>query len=83
MPLPKDQAWFPAKTYGWGWGFPKRWQGWVVGAAFIVGLVFPGTVVASRNMLYYVGYVVLLCIVLSLICYWKGESPRWRWGDDK
>ena len=22
-------VWFPAKTFGWGWGVPKTWQGWV------------------------------------------------------
>ena len=24
------QYWFPAKTYGWGWGLPITWQGWLV-----------------------------------------------------
>ncbi len=31
--------WFPAKRYGWGWGFPSTWQGWVVFAAFVGLLV--------------------------------------------
>ena len=22
--------WFHAKRYGWGWGLPATWQGWVV-----------------------------------------------------
>lgn len=22
--------WFPAKRFGWGWGLPSAWQGWVV-----------------------------------------------------
>ncbi len=24
----------------------------------------------------------VLTIILLLVCYWKGESPRWRWGKD-
>lgn len=24
------KIWFPAKRYGWGWGLPVTWQGWVV-----------------------------------------------------
>jgi len=24
------KIWFPAKRYGWGWGPPVCWQGWVV-----------------------------------------------------
>jgi len=25
-----DRYWFPARRYGWGWGLPTAWQGWVV-----------------------------------------------------
>jgi hypothetical protein len=32
--MPQDpEYWFPAKRYGWGWGIPVTWQGWVVFAA--------------------------------------------------
>jgi hypothetical protein len=27
--------WFPAKRYGWGWGLPCTWQGWLVLAAYL------------------------------------------------
>ncbi|HTS17465.1 MAG TPA: hypothetical protein VMP11_07825 [Verrucomicrobiae bacterium] len=28
---PNDKrVWFRAKRYGWGWGLPCAWQGWVV-----------------------------------------------------
>jgi hypothetical protein len=33
--LPKNY-WFPVKTYGWGWGCPNCWQGWVVILAYVV-----------------------------------------------
>ena len=35
------QYWFPAKRYGWGWGFPMTWQGWVAFAGFLI-LLFAG-----------------------------------------
>jgi hypothetical protein len=38
------EYWFPAKRYGWGWGLPITWQGWLVFAAFI-GLVAVGLLV--------------------------------------
>jgi len=22
--------WFPAKRYGWGWGLPSTWEGWLL-----------------------------------------------------
>lgn len=80
MPLPKDQAWFPVKTYGWGWGLPCRWQGWVVfivilglmtGASYRFGL-------GHRTEAFIASAAIT--IVLIVICWIKGERPRWRWG---
>ncbi len=79
MPLPKDQAWFAAKTYGWGWGLPLRWQGWVVMLCFIGALV-GGTPIAEKDVTLFIGYAIVLSFVLVVICWWKGEAPRWRWG---
>ena len=31
----QPRFWFPVKRYGWGWGLPVRWQGWVVLAAYL------------------------------------------------
>ena len=28
--MSEKEYWFPAKKYGWGWGLPSTWQGWVV-----------------------------------------------------
>lgn len=33
MPVER-KYWFRAKRYGWGWGLPTAWQGWVVMALF-------------------------------------------------
>ena len=82
--MPSDKAyWFPAKRYGWGWGPPQTWQGWVVSlvwiAAVIVGLFLlrhnPYQPASS------LAFVLLMGGILTLICRWKGEPPKWRWGD--
>ena len=74
--------WFPAKRYGWGWGFPTVWQGWFVVAAFVC-LVLGGAVglLPSYGPVVFAVYSVLLCLMLVAICWLKGEPPRWRWGD--
>jgi hypothetical protein len=36
-----NRYWFPAKRYGWGWGPPTMWQGWVVTALWF-GALFLG-----------------------------------------
>ena len=73
--------WFPAKRYGWGWGLPSSWQGWVVLATFIglLGVGF-GVFPPNKELALYLAYVALLSALLIAICWLKGEPPRWRWG---
>ncbi|WP_026228385.1 hypothetical protein [Paraburkholderia atlantica] len=80
---PSDRYWFPAKRYGWGWGLPVRWQGWVTLLAYLVLI----GVVAFRfqpvdHPLPFALLVALLTVALALVCWLKGEPPRWRWGKD-
>ncbi|WP_419531981.1 hypothetical protein [Haloferula sp.] len=73
--------WFPAKRYGWGWGLPSAWQGWVVMLVFIgVLCALPMVVDPTRNPLLFVSSMIASSAVLISICYAKGEPPRWRWG---
>lgn len=77
------QVWFPAKSYGWGWGLPVRWQGWVVMAAFLILLAGGAAFVMPKyGPFAFVAYTILLSLVLVGICWAKGEPPRWRWGKD-
>lgn len=80
-PPPVSAYWFPAKRYGWGWGLPIAWQGWVVFAAFFA-LVIAGVFLfpPHRAPVNFVVYVVALSCLLIIVCWLKGEPPRWRWG---
>ena len=71
--------WFPAKRYGWGWGLPNCWQGWVVFSVWFL-LLLAGTVLLKSHQDYFVAYAVFLAIVLMIVCVIKGEKPCWRWG---
>ena len=75
------QFWFPAKKYGWGWGIPNCWQGWLVYTAYLV-LLCGGAFFISKERELFSVYTVVLSIVLIIICYLKGEKPRWRWGKE-
>jgi len=35
----------------------------------------------DRSPPMFAGSVIALTATLILICFWKGEPPRWRWGD--
>jgi hypothetical protein len=80
----EHRYWFPAKRYGWGWGPPVTWQGWLVMAVFI-GLLVASAVAFPPNRApgIFIICVVALSALLSLVCWLKGEPPRWRWGDDR
>ena len=78
------RIWFPAKKYGWGWGLPCAWQGWIVLAVFVVLLcVTSALLLPSRHFGLYITSAAVLCISVIVICLIKGESPRWRWGDSE
>jgi hypothetical protein len=87
MPFPEeDRIWFPAKTYGWGWGLPLCWQGWVVFGVWWVLLVGGSVVIphthAAVFAVAYSAYAVTLGTALVAVCWLKGEKPRWRWGKE-
>ena len=73
--------WFRAKTYGWGWGLPCVWQGWLVygiaAALLAVGFfLFP---LATHRVLFNI-HIWSVILLLVVVCWVKGEPPRWRWG---
>lgn len=73
--------WFPTKRYGWGWGLPSCWQGWVVLIGYFVltltaALIFP----PHDRLTAFLVSVHTLTLLLIVICWIKGEPPRWRWG---
>jgi hypothetical protein len=80
----EKKYWFPAKKYGWGWGAPVTWQGWLVMLVFLGALVAGALYIDPKvSLVGYVAYVTLLGAALIGVCYKTGEPPRWRWGDKK
>jgi len=77
----EDRYWFPAKRYGWGWGLPNRWQGWLVLAIFVllVGILVRVLPPQAALVPFIIGVLVLIAALMA-ICYAKGEPPKWRWG---
>jgi hypothetical protein len=74
------QYWFLAKRYGWGWGMPIVWQGWLV---MLVYCVLLGITVSllSANIVALSVCVGLESSLMMLVCYLKGEPLAWHWGD--
>jgi len=75
-----DPYWFPAKRFGWGWGLPATWQGWVVLIVWLGLTVTGGILIRPRHFVLFGAFNIVMVGILTLICYLKGEPPRWRWG---
>ena len=71
--------WFPMKTYGWGWGPPCTWEGWLVTLTYVALLALnPFLFPPERNMTLCLASASGLTVVLLVNCWAKGEPPRWR-----
>lgn len=82
-----NKIWFKRKLYGFGWT-PSSWEGWLVMGIYILlsALLFIKIdVSASENdtLRGFAAPFVIITLILLLVTYTKGESPRWQWGEDK
>ena len=79
---PTQRYWFPAKRYGWGWGAPRTWEGWLVLATFSVVMIGPAVLFPR-----WAGPLVLITAAVATplllwVCLKRGEPTRWRWGGE-
>lgn len=74
-----DDIWFPAKRYGWGWGPPVKWQGWVALCVFLgIVILAPLWYPPNRDLVKMLTVVFLATLAFGLLCWWKGEPPGSR-----
>ncbi len=81
--------WFKRKLYGWGW-VPVKLQGWMVILAFIGILLLNGLYFSSNlspsggpstaGLTLFFVVIIVSVTAMIMICYAKGEKPRWGWG---
>ena len=82
-----QKYWFRAKRYGWGWAEPLTWQGWAVYFGYGGFLIYYFLTVDQRSnsnantLLGIAPQFMIATALLLVICYLKGEKPRWRWGE--
>ena len=75
--IKRTNYWFPSKRYGWGWGLPCAWQGWIVMVAYVILLVCGLFVINPEvNKGGFVAFVLTINMAMLLICWFKGEPLR-------
>jgi hypothetical protein len=83
--------WFKPKRYGWGWGLPATWQGWVSFGIFIaVWLLALTTLIPTgdselkdKDLALFISVMLLDVVGLVYVSFKYGEPPKWRWGKKK
>jgi hypothetical protein len=82
------RLWFKAKTHGWGWT-PATWHGWLATAiyasAFGIWIAYWVRSAEAGDASVLKGFAPLLLLTFGfiLLCWSKGEKPRWSWGRNK
>jgi hypothetical protein len=71
--------WFRAKAYGFGWGLPCTWQGWLVALVWLGAFIDGSLLLRGHGAARALFSLVMIALILG-ISYLKGEPPQWRWG---
>jgi hypothetical protein len=69
--------WFRAKRFGWGWGLPATWQGWIVMIVWVFAII-ANSFLVTINIPLFILLTLALVAALLAVCFAKGEPPRWR-----
>ena len=78
----KDKRyWFGAKRYGYGWGLPITWEGWLVLVLWIAVFFLGRRYLVPQNIYAHLAFELAMVGLLWSICCAKGEPLRWRFGD--
>lgn len=72
------EYWFKRKLYGYGWR-PNTKEGWGVTIAAVLSIIY-FSLISSISPVTALCYNLFVVIILTAICYKKGEKPRWQWG---
>lgn len=76
----EQKFWFHAKLFGFGWGMPASWQGWVVLVLYLVLVVAAALFAPAGTRL---PVIFLLTGMFVIVVVFTGERPaKWRWGKD-
>lgn len=83
-----SKLWFKRKTYGWGW-VPVSWEGWMILVVYIAFMwsitrkITAQTYAENYSIGGFMLSVLIATVLLIVVCYLKGEKPKWMWGKKK
>ncbi len=82
--MKNKKLWFRAKKFGWGW-YPISWEGWLITILYVVAILqyvlqADNTEHSGSDALISIALpFIITTVFLLIICYAKGEKPKWNW----
>lgn len=73
------EFWFPAKKFGYGWGLPSKWQGWVALGSLLALFAVCGFAVLPAHPVLFGALAFLLLGAFIALGHLKGEPTHWSW----
>ena len=66
----KNQYWFPAKRFGWGWGPPTTWQGWAVLIVWLAAIASAAFLLMPAHLVAFLLFnlILIATLVAHLLC---------------
>jgi|GEM_PF-227230 len=81
------KPWFSPKKFGYGWGLPSTWQGWVVLVFYFAFLIYDFKRIdshshsASDTLINFIPQLILASVVLFFIARITSGKPKWSGGN--
>ena len=69
----ETRYWFRAKRYGWGWGLPCSWQGWMFFLIWLGALLAAAVGLMPGRPFLFTLVLAAMTVLFVAICYLKGE----------
>ncbi|MEO1044369.1 MAG: hypothetical protein AAFX04_02895 [Pseudomonadota bacterium] len=80
-----DEKWFRQKSYGYGAGWPIKWQGWVLMASYllvVIGIAQGLMASGGARFLAGIALLIIVSVLMLRIVHSRTEGGwRWRWND--
>lgn len=73
-----ENPWFNKKRYGYGWGIPNSWQGWVTLLIYIALTMVTTAILPPNTGLLFVGFYTLVLIIVVVK---TSGKPSWNWDE--
>ena len=68
------KPWFGRRKFGWGWGLPQTWQGWVTLVLYFASIFLFKAITSNHAV--FITLIIIATIVLTVVVWITSGKPR-------